>query len=153
MAFLKMLSVILLSMLMMLMSTLNVSRRVICGKLELSSELVSDLRNTLDWGMKRIIVFNAEKTELVSFDWSSNSGAINAKMDWSVLEYKLFFKILGLSFSSKFEWRFHIASVTKTASKKIGVLTCLMNEVALYLCKSMLLSCLDWRSLLLLAYV
>ena len=119
MTFLMMLSVMLLSMLMMLICTLNVSRRLICGKLELPSELASDLRYTLDVGMKRIVLFNAEETELVSFDWSSNSDAIVLKTDWSVLEYELFFKILGLSFSSKFEWRFHIASVTKTASKKI----------------------------------
>ena len=153
MTFLMMLSVMLLSMLMMLIYTLNVSRRLICGKLELPSELASDLRDTLDVGMKRIVLFNAEETELVSFDWSSNSDAIVLKTDWSVLEYELFFKILGLSFSSKFEWRFHIASVTKTASKKIGVLTCLMNEVELYFCKSKLLSYLDCCPLLLVGYV
>ena len=153
MTFLMMLSVMLLSMLMMLSSTLNMSRPLICTKLKLPSELASDLRDTLDLGIKRIVVFNAEETELFSLDWSSNSDAIDVKMNWSVLEYKLFFKTLGLFFSSKFEWRFHIASVTKTASKKIGVLICLINEVALYLCKSTLLSCLDWCPFLLLGYV
>ena len=64
MTFWMILSVILLSLLMMLISTLNVSRRLTCGKLELPSELASDLRNTLDWGMKRIVVFNAEKVNL-----------------------------------------------------------------------------------------
>ena len=37
--------------------------------------------------------------------WSVyNNGAIDAKMDRSVLEEKLYFKILGLTFSSKSDW-------------------------------------------------
>ena len=43
MTFLKILSVMLLSMLMVLLSALNVSRHLICGKLELVFELASVL--------------------------------------------------------------------------------------------------------------
>ena len=38
-------------------------------QLELASELESDLRDTVDWGKKWLVDFNAGKTQLVSFDW------------------------------------------------------------------------------------
>ena len=57
-------------------------------QLELVSELDSDLQDALDWDRKWLIDFNAGKTQLVLFDWSNNTGAINVKMDWSVLEEK-----------------------------------------------------------------
>ena len=55
--------------------------------LELASELESDLQDTVDWGRKWLEDdFNAEKTQLVSFDQSNNTGAIDVQMDGSVLE-------------------------------------------------------------------
>ena len=53
---------------------------------ELASELESDLRDTVDWGKKWLVDFNAGKTQLVSFDQSNNNGSIDVKMDGSVLE-------------------------------------------------------------------
>ena len=55
-------------------------------QLELTSELESDLRDTVDWGKKWFVDFNAGKTQLVSFDRSNNNGSIDAKMDGFVLE-------------------------------------------------------------------
>ena len=72
-------------------------------QLELASELESDLRDTVDWGRKWLVHFSAGKTQLVSFDWSKNIGAIDVKMDGSVLEEKLSFKMLGLTFSSQLD--------------------------------------------------
>ena len=40
-------------------------------QLELASELESDLRDTVDWGKKWHVDFNARKTQLVSFDLSN----------------------------------------------------------------------------------
>ena len=60
-------------------------------QLELDSELESDLRDTMDWGKKWLVDFNAGKTQLVSFDRSDNTGAIDVKMDASVLVEKLSF--------------------------------------------------------------
>ena len=57
-------------------------------QLELASELKSDLRDTVDWGRKWLLDFNAGKTQLVSFDRSKNTGAIDVKMNGSVLEKK-----------------------------------------------------------------
>ena len=100
-------------------------------KLELASELESDLRETVDWGRKRLVDFNAGKTQLVSLDQSNNSGAINVKMNVSVLEEKSSFKMLGLTFSSKLDWDSYIISIAKTASKKIGTLIRSMKFLSL----------------------
>ena len=43
-------------------------------------------------------------------------------MDGSVLEQKLCFKMLGLTFSCKLDWGSSIISIAKSASKKIGAL-------------------------------
>ena len=68
-------------------------------QLELASELEYDLRDTVDWGKKWLVDFNAGKIQLVSFDRSNNIGAIDVKMGGSVLEEK-WSKMLGLTFSS-----------------------------------------------------
>ena len=72
-------------------------------QLELASELESDLRDTLDWCRKWLVDFNVEKTQLVLFDRSKNTGAVDLKMDGSVLEENASFKMLGLTFSSKLD--------------------------------------------------
>ena len=70
-------------------------------QLELASEIESDLRDTVDLGRKWLVDFNAGKTQLVSFDGSKNTGAIDVKMNGSVLEENTSFKMLVLTFSSK----------------------------------------------------
>ena len=72
-------------------------------QLELAFELESDLRDTVDWGRKWLVDFNAGKSQLVLFDRSKNTGAIDVKMDGPVLEDKTSFKMLGLTFSSKLD--------------------------------------------------
>ena len=100
----------------------------------------------MGWGMKWLVDFNAEKIQLVSFDQSNNTGAIDVKMDGSVLEEKSSFKMLGLT-SSKLDWGSYIISIAKTASKKIGTLIRSMKflspEVALYLYKSTIHRCME----------
>ena len=64
-------------------------------QLELAFEVESDLRDTVDWGKKWLVDFNAGKTQLVSFDRSNNAGAIDVKMDGSVLEGKYLLKCWG----------------------------------------------------------
>ena len=55
---------------------------------ELASELESDLLGTLDMNKKWLVDFHAGKAQLVSFDWSNNTGAIDVKMDGPVFEEK-----------------------------------------------------------------
>ena len=106
----------------------------------MASELESNLRDTVDSGRKGLVDFTAGKTQLVSFDQFNNNGAIDVKIDESVLKEKSSFKMLGLTFSSKLDWSSYIISIAKTASKKIGALIHSMKflspEVALYLYKS-----------------
>ena len=83
-------------------------------QLELASELESDLRDRVDWGRKWLADFNAGKTQLVLFDRSENTGAIDVKMDGSFLEGKSSFKMLGLTFSSKSDCSY-IISIAETA--------------------------------------
>ena len=103
-------------------------------------ELDSDLRDTVDWGKKWLVDFNAGKTQLVLSDWSNNTVAIDVKVGGSVAEEKSSFKMLGLTFFSQLDWGCYSISFAKTASKKIGALIhsikFLSLEVALYLYKS-----------------
>ena len=102
----------------------------------------------MDWCNEWLVDFNAEKTQLVLFDQSINNGSIDVKMDWSVFEEKSYFKMLGLTFSSKLGWGFYIISIARTACKKIGALIRSMKflspEVALYLYKSTIHSCMEY---------
>ena len=127
-------------MLMILLAILSVIRHLICGNNMNWLLNLNLIYETLDWGKKWLVDFNAGKTQLVSFDRSNNNGSIDVKMDGSVLEEKSSFKMLGLTFSSKLDWGSYIISIGKTASKKIGALfhsrKFLSPEVTLYLYKS-----------------
>ena len=118
------------------------------AQLKLPSSLESDLPDTVNWGRKWLANFNAEKAQLVSFDQPNNNGAIDVKMDGSVLEEKSSFKMLGLTFFFKLDWDSYIISIAKTASKKIRALIRSMKflspEVALYLYKSTIRPCMEY---------
>ena len=117
-------------------------------QLELASGLESDLRETVDWGKKWLIDFNAGKTQLVLFDRSNNTGSIDVKMNGSVFEEESSFEMLALTFSSVLDWGSYIISIAQTASKKIGTLIrsvkFLSPEVALYLYKSTIRPCMEY---------
>ena len=102
--------------------------------------------------MKWLVDFNAKKTQLVTFDYSSNCFAIDVKMDGSVLDGKSSFIILGLSLSSKLDWGSCIDSISKIAFKKMEALirfmNCLSSEVALYLYESTIQPCMEYILLL-----
>ena len=55
-------------------------------QLELASELESDLQDTVDWGKKWLVDFNAGKPQLVLLDRANNNGSIDVKMGGSILE-------------------------------------------------------------------
>ena len=74
-------------MLMMLLSILSdQASRLWQQELDLVSKLESDLRDTVDWGKKWLVDFNAGKTQRFLFDRTNNTGSIDVKMDGSVLE-------------------------------------------------------------------
>ena len=92
--------------------------------------------------------FNAGKNQLVWFDRSKNTGAVDVKMDGSVLEEKTSSKILELTFLFKLDWGSYVVSIAKTTSQKIRALVRSMKflspEVALYLYKSTIQSCMGY---------
>ena len=61
---------------------------ILWQQLELAFEPESDLRDIVDWDSKWLVDFHAEKTQLVLFDWSNNTGAIDVKIDGSCLVEK-----------------------------------------------------------------
>ena len=89
-------------------------------QLELASELESDLRDTVDWGRKWLVDFNSGKTQLVLFDQSNNTVAIDVKEDGSVLKEKSSFNMLVvLSFSSKLVGAFALSPLLKLSPRKL----------------------------------
>ena len=71
-------------------------------QLEMAAELEYDPRGTMGVCRKWLIDFNAGETKLVSL-YRSNIGSIDVKMNGSVFEEKLSFKMLGFSFSLKLD--------------------------------------------------
>ena len=117
-----MLYVILLSMLMILLSTLNVICHLIVTRTRIGFWTWIWSTRHYELGRTWLVNFNAGKARLVLFDWANNSCAIDGKMDWPVLEEKSSFKMLGLTFSSKLNWGSYITYCAKIASKKFGAL-------------------------------
>ena len=76
------------------------------------------------------------------------TGAINVKIDGSVLEEKSSFKMLGLTFSSKLDRGSCIISIAKTVSKKVRALICSMKFLspgaALYLSNCTIRPCMEY---------
>ena len=104
----------------------------------------------MNWGRKWLFDFNAGKTQLILFDLSNSTGALDVKMDGSVLEEKSFFKMMGLCISSKLDWgscNISLIYLSKFAFKKIGALIrstkFLSPEVTLYLYNSSIRPCIE----------
>ena len=97
-------------------------------QLELASKLESEPKS-------RLYVLVLEELNLFHLiDRSNNCSSIDEKMDWSVFDETLSFKMLGLSSSCKLDWGSYIISIVKTAAKKIGAMIHSMKFMALYCC-------------------
>ena len=80
-------------------------------------------------------------------DQSNNTGAIDVIMDGSVFEEKSSFKMLELTVSSELDWGSCIFSAAKSVSGKLEpwfLLWSFFAEVALYLYKSTIQSCMQY---------
>ena len=82
------------------------------------------------------------------FGQSNNTGAVDVKIDGSVIKEESSFKMVGLTFFSKLDWGSYIIFIAKSASKKIGALIpsmkALSSEVALYLYKFTIQPCKEY---------
>ena len=116
-------------------------------QLQLACELESDLGDNVNYDRKWLVDFSAGKAQIVPFDCSNKTGAIDVKMDGSVFEEKSSFKLLGLTGSSKLDWDSYISSTAKSFTKKIEAFTRSMKflsaVVALYLYKSTIRLCME----------
>ena len=139
-----MLSMILLSLLMILLFILSLTRHLICGNSYNWLLNLNLIYKTLEWGKKWLVDFTAGKTQLVLFDWSNNTGSSDVKMDGSIVKEKSSFTMLGLTFPSKLDWGSYIILITKTASKKIGALIRSMKFLSLCLYKFTMCACIEY---------
>ena len=73
----------------------------------------------MDWGRTWLVDFSARKTQLILFDQSNNTGAIDVKMDVSVLEEKSFFSMLRLTFSFKLDCTLTLSLLLKLPPRKL----------------------------------
>ena len=90
----------------------------------------SYLWQQLDWGRKWLVGFNEGKSQLVSFDQSNNTGAIDVKMDGFVLEEKSSFKIPRLSFSCRLDWALILSLLLKLPARKMAYFGRCLSELA-----------------------
>ena len=131
-----------------LLSVLSVIRHLIWGNSVnwlLNLNLIYELGTGAGSGL---LISMLRKLSWFLFDWCNNTGSIDVKMDGSVLDEKSSFKMLELTFFSKLDRSSYITFIAKTASKKIGAsirsMKFLSPEVALYLYKSTILSCMEY---------
>ena len=73
----------------------------------------------MNWGRKWLVDFKAAQFQLVSFDWSNTTGAIDVKLDRSVLQEKLSFKMLGLTFLLIWIEALILSLLSKLAPRKL----------------------------------
>ena len=73
----------------------------------------------MDWHKRWLVDVSAGKTQLVSFDLSINTGAIDVKIDRSVLKEKSSFKML--SWPSPLNWigAFTLSLLLKLPPRKL----------------------------------
>ena len=98
------------------------SQELTASRLDAAQRLTSDLSLISDWGRRNLVSFNASKTQFLHLSTRHNLPD----------SYPLFFNdtqlspsstldILGLSFTKSLNWKFHISSLAKAASQKLGV--------------------------------
>ena len=78
--------------------------------LAMSSTINSDLQSISEWGTRNLVKFNTSETHLLTI------------FDDSEIPPRNSINVLGIQISSGLSWRDHIVQITKSASKKLGVL-------------------------------
>ena len=84
----------------------------------------------MDLGRKWLVGFNAGKSQLVLFERSYNTGAIDVKMDGPVLEEKSSLKMQRLSFSCRLDWALTLSLLLKLPPRKMVNFGRCLSELA-----------------------
>jgi hypothetical protein len=91
-------------------------------------QLTSDLSRISNWGRENMVVFNASKTQFLHLSTRQNlPHNYNIFFENTQLKPSPLLNILGVSFSRDLSWKDHIISLSKSASKRLGVLRRLQN--------------------------
>ena len=116
-----------------------------------TERLTSDLSIISEWGRANLVLFNASKTQFLHLSTRHNLPD----------NYPLFFNdtqlspsstlnILGLSFTKNLNWKFHISTLAKSASMKLGVLCRLRqffsSSQMLTLYRGLIRPCMEYAS-------
>jgi hypothetical protein len=90
--------------------------------------LASDLSRISNWGRENMVIFNASKTQFLHLTTRHNlPNTYNIFFENTELKSSPVLNILGVSFSRDLSYKDHIVSLTKQASKRLGVLRRLQN--------------------------
>ncbi|KAL7647645.1 UNVERIFIED_CONTAM: hypothetical protein RMT77_001245 [Armadillidium vulgare] len=86
-------------------------------------QLTSDLSRISNWGRENMVVFNASKTQFLHLSTRHNlPHNYDIFFENNQLKPSSVLNILGVSFSRDLSWKDHITSLSKQASKRLGVL-------------------------------
>ena len=113
--------------------------------------LTSDLSLISDWGKANLVLFNASKTQFLHLSTRHNlPDSYPLFFDDTHLSLSSTLDILGLSFTKNLNWKLHISSLAKTASKKLGVLWRLRQHFSppqlLTLYRGLIRPCMEYAS-------
>ena len=116
----------------------------------MAGTLELDLMGFVEWGAEWLVAFNASKTKLLSFNRDRSYDACPISMSGKQLEDSDSFRLLGVTFTPKLDWRPYIQSVAKQASQRVGSLfrsqRYLTKESLLYLYKATIRPCMEYCS-------
>jgi hypothetical protein len=91
-------------------------------------QLTSDLSRISNWGRENMVVFNAAKTQFFHLSTRRNlPHNYNISFENTQLKPSPILNNLSVSFSRDLSWKDHIISLSKSASKRLGVLRLLQN--------------------------
>ena len=114
-------------------------------------QLTSDLSLISNWGRENMVVFNASKTQFLHLSTRHNlPHNYDIFFENTQLKPSSVLNILGVSFSRDLSWKDHITSLSKQASKRLGVLRRLRSFftppqlLALY--RGVVLPCMEYVS-------
>src|ERR1700755_775199 len=86
-------------------------------------QLTSDLSRISNWGRENMVVFNASKTQFLHLSTRHNlPHNYDSFFENTQLKPSSLLKIVFVSFSYDLSWKDHIISLSKQASKRLGVM-------------------------------
>ena len=118
---------------------------------EAMAHLNSDLVHISDWGNRNLVNFNSSKTQFMHLTLRRNiPDNYPLQFDNTPLTPSPSLNILGISYSQDLNFKDHVISLVKSASKKLGVLSRLRNffnpTQLLTLYRGLIRPCMEYNS-------